>query len=133
MYARLSLAVLSVVLLKVLQTYGGFSEILSFKPSKNHALVSGIVFNILVIIMFAELYWNLDKNLDPEPEESEQQHFGFENPIDAYYFSIVTSSSVGYGDYLPKTKKAKILNIVHILTMFFVIIPIVLEAFKTEI
>lgn len=123
MYGRLTLAAVPVVLVKLLQTSGGFHEILTFRPSENAALVSGIIFNILVIIMFGELYWNLD-------QYDSEEHFGFADPVDAYYFSLVTSSSVGYGDILPKTRKAKVLNMVHILTMFFVILPVVFEALK---
>lgn len=35
--------------------------------------------------------------------------FGFKNIIDPYYFSFTTMSSVGYGDFSPKTNRAKML------------------------
>ncbi len=35
--------------------------------------------------------------------------FGFKDKIDPYYFSFTTFSTVGYGDYSPKTRRAKML------------------------
>lgn len=35
--------------------------------------------------------------------------FGFKDKIDPYYFSFTTMSTVGYGDFFPKTKRAKML------------------------
>tara|TARA_B100001540_G_C15360463_1_gene441018 strand:+ start:182 stop:445 length:264 start_codon:yes stop_codon:yes gene_type:complete len=35
--------------------------------------------------------------------------FDFKTPIDPYYFSMTTMSTVGYGDILPKSQRAKII------------------------
>ena len=35
--------------------------------------------------------------------------FGFKSPLDPFYFSFTTMSSVGYGDIVPKTDRAKLL------------------------
>lgn len=123
MYSRVIVSVVFAVLIKILQSTGGIKEITSFGLRKDTVLIGSIISNILVVIVFAELYYILDRD---ETEE----HFGFESLTDAYYFSTVTSSSVGYGDILPKTKKAKILNMVHIMTMFFVALPVIFEALK---
>ena len=37
------------------------------------------------------------------------REFGFTSPLDPYYFSLTTMSSVGYGDFSPKTTRAKLL------------------------
>ena len=34
--------------------------------------------------------------------------FGFTSLIDPFYFSFTTMSSVGYGDFSPKTNRAKV-------------------------
>jgi voltage-gated potassium channel len=34
--------------------------------------------------------------------------FGFKDKIDPYYFSFTTMSTVGYGDFRPKSRRAKI-------------------------
>jgi len=112
-------------LLKVFISNGGLEEIKTYSFFSNSTLIDGIIFNLITMAVFAELYWLLDKN-----SKEGEEHFGFGGPVDAYYFSAITSSSVGYGDYSPKTNVSKILNMVHILTMFFVILPIVLEALK---
>ena len=39
----------------------------------------------------------------------EPEHFGFEGVLDPFYFSFTTMSTVGYGDYSPKTNLAKVL------------------------
>lgn len=35
--------------------------------------------------------------------------FGFESALDPYYFSFTTMSTVGYGDFSPKTNFSKML------------------------
>lgn len=117
------MACIIAIAVKGLAMSGAGKEIVSFRPWVNIPLVGGILSNLIVLIAFAELYWQVDQDED-------HVHFGFSSPIDAYYFSIVTSSSVGYGDYLPKTPKAKVLTSVHILAMFFVMLPIVLKALE---
>ena len=38
-----------------------------------------------------------------------REDFGFKGPLDPFYFSFTTMSSVGYGDFSPKTNRAKVL------------------------
>ena len=38
-----------------------------------------------------------------------REDFGFSGPLDPFYFSFTTMSSVGYGDFSPKTNRAKML------------------------
>jgi len=43
-----------------------------------------------------------------------KEDFGFsDDPIDPYYFALTTMSTVGYGDFSPKTKRAKALVMSH--------------------
>ena len=56
----------------------------------------------------------------------------FENWFDSVYFSIVTSSSIGYGDYYPVTTIGKVLvSVQALLFLFFVIL--FLNFFSTKI
>ena len=67
------------------------------------------VFSIVVI------YGLLYSMMNPED-------FGFKNLIDPYYFSFTTLSSVGYGDFSPKTDLAKVIVMSQqaiMLTQFF--------------
>ena len=38
-----------------------------------------------------------------------KEEFGFESPLDPFYFSFTTMSTVGYGDISPKSDRAKLL------------------------
>ena len=43
-----------------------------------------------------------------------KEDFGFsDDPLDPYYFSLTTMSTVGYGDFSPKTRRAKALVMTH--------------------
>lgn len=38
-----------------------------------------------------------------------REEFGFQSALDPFYFSFTTMSSVGYGDFSPKSTRAKAL------------------------
>jgi hypothetical protein len=64
-----------------------------------------------IVVMYGLLYSMMN------PED-----FGFKNLIDPYYFSFTTLSSVGYGDFSPKTDLAKVIVMSQqaiMLTQFF--------------
>ena len=43
-----------------------------------------------------------------------KEDFGFsDDQLDPYYFALTTMSTVGYGDFLPKTRRAKALVMSH--------------------
>jgi hypothetical protein len=52
---------------------------------------------IVVTLLYGMLYAMM------KPEE-----FGFTSLIDPFYFSFTTMSSVGYGEFAPKTNRAKV-------------------------
>ena len=52
---------------------------------------------IVVTLLYGMLYAMM------KPEE-----FGFTSLLDPFYFSFTTMSSVGYGDFSPKTNRAKV-------------------------
>ncbi|CAN0405437.1 unnamed protein product, partial [Ectocarpus sp. 13 AM-2016] len=64
--------------LKGLVMSGGVKEIVSFRPWIDTSLVGGILSNLILLVVFAELYWQLDQGDD-------HTHFGFSSAIDAYY------------------------------------------------
>lgn len=125
MSRRLLVACAIAVAFKSLAMTGAVKEIVTYRPLIDTSLMGGIISNIILVVVFAELYWHVDQG-----EDDGREHFGFESALDAYYYSTVTSSSVGYGDILPKTPKAKILTSIHIMSMFFVMLPIVLKALE---
>lgn len=65
-------------------------------------------------------------------------HFGnnpmdFESNIDPLYFAVTLTSSVGFGDYTPKTTMAKLIVIVHMLALFLDIGDIIQRIFNVKI
>jgi hypothetical protein len=58
--------------------------------------------NFLFLATVTLAYGFLYSRMDPKD-------FGFESPIDPYYFAFTTMSTVGYGDFGPKTDRAKML------------------------
>jgi hypothetical protein len=69
--------------------------------------VTKAILNItLITIMYGVIYANLDR-----------RHFNFKSVIDPFYFSFTTASSVGYGDIVPQTTKAKMLVMTQQLLM----------------
>lgn len=58
--------------------------------------------NFLFLATITLAYGFLYSRMDPED-------FGFKSPIDPYYFAFTTMSTVGYGDFGPKTDRAKML------------------------
>ena len=55
--------------------------------------------NILVVTLMYGLVYS---QMSPES-------FDFKSPLDPFYFSFTTMSSVGYGDISPKTDMAKLM------------------------
>ena len=111
------------ILTAILKKTGGFREISSFKGYRDVSLIGGIILNIMVVLIFAEVYYIMDIT-------SNGEHFGFEGYTDALYYSTVCSSSVGFGDILSKTKTAKSVTTLHLMIQFFVIVPMIIESFK---
>ena len=67
--------------------------------------------NLFLILIFAMLYTSL-------PEGSFNKPL---NLFDAVYFSTITHTTLGYGDFYPESKAAKFLCGVQSFSMFFLI------------
>jgi hypothetical protein len=59
----------------------------------------------LITFVFGILYSMLDR--------MSSKNFGFKSILDPFYFSFTTMSSVGYGDFVPKTNTAKMLVMIQ--------------------
>lgn len=112
-------ASLVAIMARIFVRNGGLKKVKSF--GLKSGFVDGVIINLVLVAIFSEIYWLMD-------QYSENKHFGFESPVDAVYFSTITSSSVGFGDMLPKTKSAKIVVSIHVILMFFILVPLVLDA-----
>lgn len=73
------------------------SDYLSRPRSYKRAMILFFFNYIEIIIAFGCFYFGLSDNMSKP----------FESPIDAVYFSIITASTTGYGDYFPITTFGK--------------------------
>lgn len=73
---------------------------------------------LIVVLTFGALYSLLDKD-----------EFGFKDAIDSYYFSCTTFSTAGYGDFYPRTTRAKILVMLQQSIMLLGSTAILMKAF----
>ena len=64
-----------------------------------------IIAFLATTIIYGIIYLIIDK--------ADSSAFGFESWIDPFYFSFTTMSTVGYGDYGPKSDMAKMVVMSH--------------------
>ena len=76
---------------------------------------------IIFTIIYAILYYFVGNPME------------FESDIDPLYFAVTLTSSVGFGDYTPKTTLAKFIVIIHMMTLFFDIGDILQRTFKVKL
>lgn len=74
--------------------------------------------HFIVAFVFSLIYYNY---LTPEDFNGGE---GLNCYTDHLYYSIVTHASVGYGDISPKTRRAKLLVMLHIVIAFVLIISL---------
>lgn len=67
--------------------------------------------NVIFILLFAFIYHSL-------PDGSFNKSMSL---FDSIYFSIITHTTLGYGDFYPESKLAKSLSAIQSFVMFFLI------------
>jgi len=83
-----------------------------------HLIGIEIVVLILITFIFGYIYSKIDN-----------KHFGFKHKIDPYYFSLTTMTTVGYGDYIPKTNKAKVIVMIQQVFILITELSLILKMF----
>jgi hypothetical protein len=68
---------------------------------------------LLTIIFFFIIKYMKDDFSFPKDNTSEN--------IKIYYYSVVTQFSVGYGDIVPLTDRARVVNIMHIFLAYYLL------------
>ena len=59
---------------------------------------------------------------------TKEQYSNMKSFLDAFYYSLSVSTTVGYGDIVPKTKAAKITTMVHALLVFFSVSKLIFQS-----
>lgn len=88
--------------------------------SKNR-LSTFIVLNIYTIILFSFVYYfhyllNNDAYVTTTVSSNEMKYFDF------LHFSLVTQSTVGYGDIIVKNNIAKLLNSIQLISIMLLVV-----------
>jgi hypothetical protein len=73
-------------------------------------VIRGAAFNILCIIIFGLIYWNLQSHFT---KDSSVQKMIYGEPIDFFFLSTTIQASVGYQDLTAVTNISKIMLMVQ--------------------
>lgn len=78
--------------------------------------------HVSIIFVFATIYWILHEHVTNRTalisSHKRQDQF---NWVDYFYFSIVTQTTVGYGDIVTEHPVARFVNIIQLLTVYGVV------------
>jgi hypothetical protein len=74
------------------------------------------VSHLSIVLLFASVYWIVDTFvLDKKGLKSDKKEL---NWFDCLYFSLVTQTTVGYGDIVPNHTITKIINMFQLLSVY---------------
>ncbi|MDP6155226.1 MAG: potassium channel family protein [Candidatus Thermoplasmatota archaeon] len=74
------------------------------EPSPIKVLCLRLVFIFILLLLVAGIFWGLEKD---EIKDSYDGHLSY---IDSLYFTIVTVTTLGYGDIVPVTERARMVD-----------------------
>ena len=83
---------------------------------------------VIFVVLFSSLIFFTDKCDPPDCPEN-----GFDSVVSGFWWSIITMSTVGYGDYVPKTRSGKVVGSMCALTGILVIslpFPLIITRFN---
>jgi hypothetical protein len=88
--------------------------------------MKAVLMQFLYLIAITVIYGYIYSTFDPIV-------FGFRSKIDPYYFSSTTTSSVGYGDFSPKTTSSKLVVMSHQALLLIAQISLLVEFIKLHL
>jgi hypothetical protein len=83
---------------------------------KTGNVVSYMIRHLFIVFMFALSYYIVSNYIDTDIKREPL------NPLDCFYYSLATQTTVGYGDISAKTPVMKIATIMQLLTIYGVFV-----------
>ena len=83
-----------------------------------------LVTQLSEVLLFALLYMLLEwsePGVNFDNIKCEKGEFWCSSYVKFFYFSLCIQSTIGYGDIVPKTEKARLLNIIQIFSLIYLI------------
>ena len=83
-----------------------------------YAMLKPILLFVGMVLGFGVLYRRMDS-------ASEGKDFGFVDGVDPFYFAGTTAATVGYGNYAPRTTRAKVTVMLQMLLVTVLVVDLV--------
>jgi voltage-gated potassium channel len=83
---------------------------------KTGNVVSYMVRHLFVVFLFATSYYVVSHYIDDNPDGDPL------SPLDCFYYSLATQTTVGYGDISAKTPAMKVATIMQLMTIYGVFV-----------
>jgi hypothetical protein len=83
---------------------------------KTGSVMRYMLHHLSVVFLFAISYYIVSNYIDSDPKREPL------SPIDCFYFSLSTQTTVGYGDIYAKTLAMKVITIMQLLSIYGVFV-----------
>jgi hypothetical protein len=83
---------------------------------KTGNMINYMVGHLLIVFLFATSYYIVSHYIDNNPKRDPL------SPLDCFYYSLATQTTVGYGDISAKTPAMKIATITQLMTIYGVFV-----------
>lgn len=79
-----------------------------------------LIVNLSIYIIFSLIYTALKDDFDHSIESTRGPLSSTDDQLSIWYFSLITHTTVGFGDIIPKTRRVKAAISIHVLLSFIV-------------
>ncbi len=129
--ALIAFSVIKIILL-VSHTFRKLDKLIAFDHSFNHMLLLLAAIITIILLSFAIDYLCLSEIFPGAFSGLDHEQSLFSRFTDLLYFSIVTFTTVGYGDITPANPLAKLISVFEMVSSFIVIVFVISKYIKNN-